>query len=135
MTHKVRDWMSTPVIIVAPDSAVSVALTLMRRRNIHSLLVRLPEEEGKYGIVTTKDVRDKIIAHRQKPSEISVREIMTVPVATAQADWSLVECSTFMQEKGVNHLPVIDANGNLLGIITTTDLFIAAEEAGWVDIY
>jgi len=41
MTHKVKDWMSSPIIVVDPDSSVAYALTLMRRRNIRSLLVAI----------------------------------------------------------------------------------------------
>lgn len=36
MPHLVRDWMSSPVIVVAPEMSVSYAMTLMRRRNIHA---------------------------------------------------------------------------------------------------
>jgi CBS domain-containing protein len=131
MTHKVQDWMSKPVIVIDPDGSVSHALTLMRRRNIHSLVVNLEETPGIYGIVTITDIRDKIIAKQLNPSEITIRQIMTSPVVTARFDWSLVECSTEMQKNHVNHLPVVDENNLLVGIISTTDLFIAAEETGW----
>ncbi|MBM3179064.1 MAG: CBS domain-containing protein [Chloroflexi bacterium] len=39
MPHLVRDWMSSAVVVVDPDSSVSYAMTLMRRRNIHSVVV------------------------------------------------------------------------------------------------
>ncbi len=39
MPGRVKDWMSSPVVVVDADSSVSYALTLMRRRNIHSLVV------------------------------------------------------------------------------------------------
>lgn len=135
MTHTVNDWMSSPVIVVDPDTTVSFALTLMRRRNIHSLVVNPSDEEGKYGIVTITDIRNKIIAMQRKPTETSIREIMSYPVVTVQADWSLVKCSSIMQENQVNHLPVVDKDNNLVGIISTTDLFIAAEETGWEDTF
>jgi CBS domain-containing protein len=127
--------MSSPVVVVDPDTTVSFALTLMRRRNIHSVVVNLPAEEGKFGIVTITDIRDKIIAKQKNPTETSVHEIMSHPLTTALADWSLVECSSTMQEKHINHLPVVDQNNNLVGIISTTDLFIAAEETGWEETY
>jgi len=132
MANKVRDWMSSPVIVVDPDTSVSHALTLMRRRNIHSLIVDLTEHgQPNYGIVTTTDIRDKIIAADQSPAETRVREIMTAPVITAHPDWTLKECSITMQACRVHHLPVADDNGVLIGMISATDLFIAAEEQGW----
>ncbi len=132
MPFKVRDWMSSPVIVVDPDSSVSYALTLMRRRNIHSLIVGLSDEHKRdYGIVTTTDIRDKIIAEERNPAEVSVGEIMCVPVITASPEWTLKECSIVMQRHGIHHLPVVDESGALVGLISVTDIFRAAEEIGW----
>lgn len=131
MSNTVRDWMSSPVIVVDPDSSVSHALTLMRRRRIHSLVVDLSGDRPTYGIITTTDIRDKIIAADRKPAEVQVREIMTAPVITARPEWSLKECSQKMQQNGIHHMPVSDEEGNLIGIISATDIFIAAEEIGW----
>lgn len=134
MPHLVRDWMSSPVIVVDPDSSVSYALTLMRRRRIRSLVVNLGGEKPVYGIVTSTDIRDKIIGAERIPAETRVSDIMTVPVLTAKPDWTLKECSIKMMEKGIHHLPVMDADENLVGIITDTDLFVAAEEIGWEEV-
>jgi CBS domain-containing protein len=131
MTNQVRDWMSKPVIVVDPDSSVSHALTLMRRRNIHSVVVDLTERSPTYGIVTTTDIRDKIIAVDRNPAEARVREIMTAPVLAAHPEWTLKECSIQMQEHHIHHMPVVDDNGLLIGLISATDIFIAAEEIGW----
>jgi CBS domain-containing protein len=131
MPITVRDWMSKPVIVIDPDSSVSHALTLMRRRNIHSLLVDLGEKSTIYGIVTTTDIRDKIIAADRNPAETRVREIMSAPVVSASPDWTLQECSIQMQQYHIHHMPVIDEGGTLLGLISATDIFRAAEEIGW----
>jgi len=127
----VRDWMSSPVIVIDPDSSVSHALTLMRRRHIHSLVVEIGEEHVAYGIITTTDIRDKIIGTDRNPAEVRVREIMTAPVVTAHQEWTLRECSMKMQQYNIHHMPVADEDGNLVGIISATDIFIAAEEIGW----
>jgi len=132
LNHFVRDWMSSPVTVVDPDSSVSYALTLMRRRNIHSLVVMLQDGiQTSYGIVTTTDIRDKIIAGDRNPAETTVRQIMTMPVRTASPAWSLKECSVEMQKYGIHHMPVADDENTLVGLISATDLFIAAEEIGW----
>jgi CBS domain-containing protein len=132
MNAKVRNWMSSPVIVIDPDSSVSYALTLMRRRGIHSLVVDLTQESsGKYGIITTTDIRDKIIGEGRAPAETRVKEIMSAPVITADPDWSLRDCSKKMQRLSIHHMPVVDEHGVLVGIISATDIFIAAEEIGW----
>jgi len=133
MPATVRDWMSSPVVVVDPDTSVSYALTLMRRRNIHSVVVDISDKNPAYGIVTTTDIRDKIVAADRNPAETTVREIMSGPIITAKADWTLKECSRIMQEKRIHHLPVSDDSGTLVGLISATDIFAAVEETGWKD--
>lgn len=133
MTHTVKSWMSRPVIVVDPDSSVSYAMTLMRRRNIHSVVVDITNDNPAYGILTTTDIRDKIVASDQDPAKTRVREIMSGPILTATPEWSLKECSQKMQENNIHHMPVADEHGALIGIISATDIFIAVEESGWGD--
>ena len=131
MPNKVRDWMSSPAVVIDPDSSVSFALTLMRRRRIHSVIVDLTGTSLAYGIVTTTDIRDKIIGTDQNPAETRVREIMSAPVITADPDWTLKECSQKMQQHNIHHMPVVREDGTVVGVISVTDIFMAAEEIGW----
>ena len=132
MTHTVRDWMSSPVVVVDPDTSVSHAMTLMRRRNIHSVVVDTGQQNSQYGIVTTTDIRDKIVAAGRNPADTHVRDIMSGPIITGRADWTLMECSRVMQEHKFHHLPIADEHGTLVGLISATDIFMAVEEAGWI---
>ena len=131
MPNTVRDWMSKPVVVVDPDSSVKYALTLMRRRKIHSVVVAMSEKNPTYGIVTSTDIRDKIAATGRNPAETSVREIMSGPIVTGNPDWTLMQCSQVMQERRIHHLPIADESGALIGLISATDIFMAVEEIGW----
>jgi CBS domain-containing protein len=131
MPHTVRDWMSKPVIVVDPDSSVSYAMTLMRRRKIHSVVIAVTANNPEFGIITTTDIRDKIVAEDRNPAETRVREIMTSPIILARPEWTLTECSQLMQKHDIHHLPVGDEAGELVGLISVTDIFMAVEESGW----
>lgn len=131
MPNTVRDWMSRPVVVVDPDSSVKYALTLMRRRKIHSVVVSMSEKNSQYGIVTSTDIRDKIVAVGRNPAEMSVRDIMSGPIITGNPDWTLMQCSQVMQEHHIHHLPIADETGALIGLISATDIFMAVEETGW----
>lgn len=133
MPNLVRDWMSSPVVVVDPDSSVKYALTLMRRRKIHSVVVAMSEKNPTYGIVTSTDIRDKIAAAGRNPVETTVREIMSGPIITGSPDWTLMECSKVMQENHIHHLPIADESGALIGLISATDIFMAVEEIGWTE--
>ena len=130
---KVSNWMSSPVIVVDPDSSLRYALTLMRRRRIHSLVVDLGGGRAEYGILTTTDIRDKVIAAGRNPAQMSVGDIMTEPVITARPDWTLQMASTKMAEHNIHHMPVVTEDGTLVGMISVTDIFMAVEEIGWGD--
>lgn len=129
MPYTVRDWMSSPVVVVDHDSSVTYAMTLMRRRHIHSVVVI--NADRSYGIITTTDIRDKIVGEGRNPAETTVGSIMSGPLILAKPEWTLVECSQVMQKHHIHHLPVQDASGALVGLISVTDIFMAVEESGW----
>jgi CBS domain-containing protein len=131
MARSVRDYMSSPVITIEADDSVSHAVTIMRRRNIHSIVVLPQTPGGPHGIVTSTDIRDKIAGRSLDSRAVKIKEIMTSPIVTARPDWSIQECSIKMQALRVHHLPVADDSGELIGMISDTDIFIAVEEAGW----
>jgi signal-transduction protein with cAMP-binding, CBS, and nucleotidyltransferase domain len=130
MQYRVRDWMMDLVVYVDPDATVTEALALMRRRYINSLIVNRTDNNPEYGIVTSIDVSDKIVAQERNPGDLKVREIMTSPLITVHKDMSLKECSRLMREKHIHHLPVTDDDGKILGMIAAADFLVAAEAMG-----
>ena len=131
MPHTVSDWMSSPVVVIDPDTSVSHAMTLMRRRNIHSVVVEVNKQDASYGIVTTTDIRDKIVGAGRSPANTRVSEIMSGPIITGRPEWTLMECSRVMQEHHFHHLPIANEQAILVGLISATDIFMAVEESGW----
>lgn len=130
MQFKVRDWMMDLVVYVDPEATVSDALALMRRRYIHSLIVNKTPGNPEYGIITSTDICDKIVAQEQNPSLTKVKDVMTSPLIGAHPDAPLQECASLMKKHHIHHIPVIDDNGQMLGMISATDFLVAAESMG-----
>lgn len=130
MNFTVREWMMDLVVFIDPDNTVSDALALMRRRYIHSLIVDKSGSNSEYGIITSTDISDKIVAKECNPSTTTVREIMTSPLITINQNISLNECANIMKQHHIHHLPVVDDDGKLLGMISATDFLVAAEAMG-----
>jgi CBS domain-containing protein len=104
----------------------------MRRRAIHSLVVDLSRAgRTSYGIVTTSDIRDKIVGEDRDPAAMPVSSLMTAPIICARPEWTLRQAAVKMKELGIHHLPVEDERGSVVGMISATDIFLAVEEAGW----
>ena len=130
MQFKVRDWMIDLVVYIDPEATVSEALALMRRRYIHSLIVSKTANNPDYGIITSTDICDKIIAREQNPSTTKVKDVMTSPLIAAHPQAPLPECAQLMKKHKIHHIPVMDENGQLLGMISATDFLVAAEAMG-----
>lgn len=130
MQNTVHDWMNDLVVFIDPEAVVTDALSLMRRRYINSLIVKKTENSPEYGIVTSIDICDKIVAHRRDPSTVKVKELMSSPLIVADPDMTIVECAGLMKEHRIHHLPVANAQGVIIGMISANDFLLIAEAFG-----
>jgi len=130
MQFTVRDWMMDLVVFVDPDTPVTDALETMRRRYINSVIVNKTKGNPEYGILTTTDICDKIVAQDRDPAGVKVSEVMTSPLFMVDANMSVLECAKIMKKNRIHHLPVIDQAGALIGMISATDFLVVAEAMG-----
>jgi CBS domain-containing protein len=117
-TMKVGDLMARKPVVVAPDEPIRLAAQKMRDAHVSSLGV---VEDGRFvGILTTRDMTNKVVASGIDPSS-PVSGIMTPdPVHLApQALGS--DILHIMLERRIGHLPVVE-DGRLVGMVTQTDL-------------
>jgi CBS domain-containing protein len=108
---------STP-LFCEPDTTVREAARIMAEGGRSCILVHLPDG---LGIVTDVDMRDKVVAGTVS-RDAPVSAIMTTPVHTIGHEALAPEASIAMMSAGVNHLPVLDADGTVLGILSASNL-------------
>jgi CBS domain-containing protein len=128
MQHNVKAWMVNLLVFIDPDASVLEALNLMRRRYINSILVNKSKNNKDYGIITSTDICDRIIAEQKNPATTKVSEIMHSPIITISQDADLITCVKLMKEHNVHHMPVVDKAGELVGFISATDFLVVAEQ-------
>lgn len=109
-----------PLAVVAPGDTVFHALTVMAKHEVGAVLVL--DGEQLVGIFSERDYARKIILQGKTSKETLVKEIMSDKVAYVTPSVSLDECMALMTEKHFRHLPVLDDEGNVLGIISIGDL-------------
>jgi CBS domain-containing protein len=126
----VKNWMKDLVIFIDPDASVNEGLSLMRHRYLNSVIVNKTATNPDYGIVTSIDICDKIVAQKNNPAETKIREIMVSPVVTVPQTMTLTECAALMKQLRVHHLPVVDEAGLIVGMISATDFLVVAEAMG-----
>ncbi len=116
---EVSEVMRTPVETIGPDETVRAAARRLAERAIGSLVVC--EGDEPVGIVTDVDVTG-LVAAGGDPEATPVAEIMTSPLVTTTADATIEAAASTLRAKNIKRLPVVDATGELVGIVTNTDL-------------
>ena len=119
------------VVIAEISLPVTEAARLMRSRHVGDLVV--VEDKGGHkhpvGIVTDRDIVVEVVAAGVNPDALKVGDIMGPEVATVRESEGLFEALRYMRNKGVRRMPVVDASGGLVGILTLDDLLsLLAEE-------
>jgi len=120
MTRLVRDVMTTPMLTLDAETPVSEAARGMLEASIKSVVV-VGEACRPEGIFTSTDAV-RVAADEVSTTEATVSEYMTTDVETVDPDEPLAAVAGRMLDAEVSHLPVTDADGNGIGILTTTDL-------------
>lgn len=134
----IKEWMTKCVITVGTNDYMIDAITLLKQHNIHRLPVM---EEGRLvGIVSDKDlIRTSVsgvpglemIDMLYRISKIRVEEIMTKNPITIPGDYTVDEAADILLKNNISGAPVTDNKGEMVGIMTRTDLLrVQAELAG-----
>ena len=105
---------------VAPDDTVFSALELMAKHDIGAVLVMRGDSLA--GIFSERDYARKVILLGKSSKETMVREIMTDKVLYALPSQTTDQAMALMTDKHIRHLPVLDANQNVLGMVSIGDL-------------
>jgi CBS domain-containing protein len=126
----VREWMTSPVLSVSPNTSISSAHQIMKENNIRRLPV--VEDDRLVGIITLGDVREASPSQATALSiwelnylwaQLTVEKVMSQPVLTVKPDDLMIDAASLMLDNKIGGLPVVSGQGRLLGILTESDIF------------
>jgi acetoin utilization protein AcuB len=131
LTKPVREAMTVPALTIGPEDDVIVAAALMASRNVGCLPVVV---DGVFsGIITTSDLLRQLARQLARPvaggSALHVEGVMTRDPATAHPGDTMVDAVSRMRGLGVRHLPVVDGDHRLVGILSDRDVRSAVADA------
>lgn len=128
----VKDWMTTNPITVTDETSMMKAIHLMKQHRFRRLPVL---HQGKLaGIITDRDLKEAspskattLDVHElyYLLAELQVKEIMTRNPLTVSAEDTVEHAAQLMLEHTISGLPVLDGQGELVGILTQADVFRA----------
>ncbi|MHC1744010.1 MAG: CBS domain-containing protein [Syntrophobacteraceae bacterium] len=143
-----RDIMVAAVVSVSPEASLSEVVETMSQSRVSGAPV-VDGDRKVLGIISEKDVLFQLIGEttdnfmtllarclRSKGCvampvrKLTAREVMTSPAITVREDATLVDIAASLTQKQINRLPVTDAAGRLVGIITRSDIVSATLRSG-----
>jgi len=133
MPTRLKDFCSTVVAVVEPDTSALVAAQLMRRHHVGALVVVDAQEKSRpVGIITDRDLVLALMAEGLDPALFTAGDIMSVELVQAHPDMDAMDAVQLMRNNRLRRLVVADDAGRLVGIVTMEDVLelLARELAG-----
>ncbi len=128
---KVKEIMTMCVEKVGAADLIPEAARKMADRNVGALAVY--EGHTLIGVVTDRDILVRIVQRGLDFSHAKVQDVMTWVAHTCREDWDLEEAAQVMEKKKVRRLLVLDREGNLLGIVSMSDIAVKAHNEKLVE--
>ena len=117
--QRVRELVKGPPLMCPPSAPVAEAARAMSERAVGSIIVADPAGEPA-GIVTDRDLRDRVLAPGLPPST-PVARIMSAPLVSVESEASALDALLEMTRRNIHHLGVL-AGGRLTGVVSSHDL-------------
>lgn len=121
---KLKELCNRDVVIIEPSDSVVEAAKLMKQYNVGDVIV-VNTESGKIkpiGVLTDRDIVVELVADEVDVSTVSVSDIMSYELETANEQEDSADILKIMKRNGIRRIPVVDDENTLQGIITVADI-------------
>ncbi len=108
------------VISVDPRATVMEAAVLMNQYRIGFLVAM--DGERPVGVFSERDILRRVVVARLDPGKTLVQEVMTTEMLVCNPTTSVEEARSVMKNRRIRHLPVVDNNERLVGLVSIGDL-------------
>jgi CBS domain-containing protein len=120
MGKSIKDTMTSNPCSIDADKPVSYAAKMMRDEDVG--LAPIVEGDRLVGTLTDRDIATRVVAEGRDPESTMVREVASRDVVTVNPEQGLDEALSLMAEHQVRRLPVVEENGNLVGVVAQADI-------------
>lgn len=116
----VKEFCRRTVSTCSPNESVHAVAGMMMKKNISSAVVC--EKGNPIGIMTDRDLRNKIVAMGGDPTRLTARDIMAAPLITVDENDFIFEALHKISRNNIHRVCVVDSEQRLVGIITDSDI-------------
>ena len=118
----VEDICQRDVVTVAREAALGDAARLMRENHVGDVVV-VDAERRPLGIITDRDLVIEVLAREIEQDSVRVGDLVAADqLHVTRLDDSVLKAMQIMSDKGVHRLPVVDARGELAGIVSSDEM-------------
>lgn len=123
MGTQLKDFATSVVAVVEPETPALLAAQLMRRHHIGALVVVDAQDKTRpLGIVTDRDLVLELMAEGLDPAIFTAGDIMSVDLVLASPEMNAMEAVALMKLHRLRRLVIADAQGRVVGIVTMEDV-------------
>src|SRR5258708_5916043 len=108
------------VFTIGAGATVLEAACLMNEHKIGALVVL--DQGAVIGMFTERDILRRVVGERRDPEKTRVEEVMTTELVCCTPETTIDEARVAMKERRVRHLPLVDEERRLQGLISIGDL-------------
>ena len=120
---KCSDVMTREPVSCEPADPIKRVAEVMKRQDVGAVpIVESKSSRRLVGILTDRDIVVKVLAEGRSVDGSTARDAMTTQVATCREDQDVSAALSLMAERKVRRMPVVDADGRLVGIIAQADI-------------
>ena len=124
---KVRDIMTKHAEWIDADTPLKDVAKKMRDKNIGCLPVG--ENDRLIGMITDRDIACRAVADARDPVSTKARDVMTKGIAFCFDDQTDEDAAEMMEGKKIHHLPVLNREKRLVGVLSLGDLALRSSKA------
>ena len=127
---QIGDICTHRVVTIDKTASIFDAAKLMRAEHVGDLVVVDSDaaQSRPLGIVTDRDLVVELLAKNVELDSVAVGDVASARTVTARADGELLDTLKLMSVKGVRRVPVVDDDGNLVGILSANDVLGVAQD-------
>jgi CBS domain-containing protein len=120
MGQSIRDVMTSNPCTIDAEKSVAYAAKMMRDEDVG--LAPIVEDDKLIGMLTDRDIAIRVVAEGKDPGQVKVRDVASSQLVTIDPQQDLDEGLRIMAKHQVRRLPVVEEDGQLVGVVAQADV-------------
>jgi CBS domain-containing protein len=126
MGQSIRDVMTSNPCTIDAEKSVAYAAKMLRDEDVG--LAPIVEGGKLIGMLTDRDIAIRVVAEGRDPGQVKVRDVASKQVVTIDPQQDLDEALRIMAKHQVRRLPVVEEDGQLVGVVAQADIAREGDE-------